>query len=207
MLSSRRRRSAAAFTLPELMAVIAIVAVMGAIAMATMSRAGDAENAASLARSLQVAIMTARNATLSDGFMRRLNCTLQTDDSTCFVERAATAGMQVASSAAWTTAGGMVRELRVSAGTHATLWNVTPTNDATANNAGSAQFTGNKLMYLKPDGTVCDNYATATTPTTACTSSGFTFYVDDTAGKSTAANQYKIYVYAVTGMPRLVNAW
>ena len=69
-----------------------------------------------------------------------------------------------------------------------------------------AQVTGNKIMYLKPDGTVCDNSATVSAPTTACNSSGFTFYVSD-LDAANAANKYKIYVYALTGMPRMVNQW
>jgi len=203
MLHLRRRRSAGGFTLTELMAVVAIVGVMGAIAMATMTRSGDAQNSAALARSLQYAMMTARNATLSDGFMRRLDCTLQTQGGRCTVERAGTAGMQVASTA-WPPNGG-AQEMRVDAGSHATLWNITLTTDVTTTNAG-AQASGTRYIYFKPDGTVCDNYATPSAPTTACTSNGFTFYVSDQKG-AVAANQYKIYVYAVTGMPRMVNTW
>ncbi len=203
MFAVRRRRSAGGFTLAELMAVVAIVGVMGAIAMATMTRSGDAQNSAALARSLQYAMMSARNATLSDGFMRRLNCTMQTQGGRCIVERAGSAGMTVASTA-WPPNGG-AQEARIDAGSHATLWNITLTNDATTTNAG-AQASGTRYVYFKPDGTVCDNYATPSSPTTACTSSGFTFYVSDQKGTVTG-NQYKIYVYPVTGMPRMVNKW
>jgi len=200
MQSRRRRRAPSGFTLPELMAVIAIVGVMAAIAMAALGRSGDAQNSASLARSLQFAIMTARNATLSDGFMRRLNCALGATNGTCTVEKACAAGMQLPNSCTWTA------EQKIHAGSHATLWNVTLSTDYNTTNAGGSQVTTNKVMYLKPDGTVCDTTATVGSPTTACNSNGFTFYVADSAANN-ASNKYKIYVYALTGMPRMVNQW
>ncbi|MGZ3439537.1 MAG: prepilin-type N-terminal cleavage/methylation domain-containing protein, partial [Polyangia bacterium] len=42
----RPRRSTRGFTLPELMAVVAIVGVMGAVAMATLNGASSGNNAA-----------------------------------------------------------------------------------------------------------------------------------------------------------------
>jgi prepilin-type N-terminal cleavage/methylation domain-containing protein len=211
MLSTRRRARRSGFTLAELMAVVAIVGVMAAVAMATMSRAGDAQNSASLARSLQFAMMTARNTTLADGTQRRLACSLSTVQLSryCTIDRATNSatnlpapGMILPATLTWTT------ESRLNAGTHATLWNVTLTEDHAQNNAGASQVTGMKYMYFRPDGTVCDTYATTAAPTTACASSGFTFYVTDTncAGNN-SSNDYKIYTYALTGMPRMVNAW
>ncbi|MCU1278876.1 MAG: hypothetical protein JWM53_2422 [bacterium] len=205
------RRGQKGFTLPELMAVVAIVGVMGAIAMATMSRSGDAQNAAALARSLQFAMMNARNATLSDGIQRRLACSLSTAQLAkfCTVDKATTPGPPVApapgmvlpNNVTWTS------ESRINAGNHATLWNVTLTKDETANNAGSSQVTATRSLYFRPDGTVCDTYSTVAAPTTSCTSSnGLTFYVADSGG-SNKSNQFKIYVYPFTGMPRMVNIW
>ena len=72
----RPRRRANGFTLPELMAVVAIVGVMGAVAMATLNGASSGQNAAALARSLQFAMMNARSSALSDGAQHRLSCTL-----------------------------------------------------------------------------------------------------------------------------------
>jgi len=176
------------------MAVITIVAVMAAVAMASLGRAGDAQNAASLARSIQFAIQTARNATLSDGFMRRLNCSLQTTNSNCFIERADIAGMSPTN---WPTAGG-IREQQINASSHATIWNVVYTTDETTSNNGGAQVTATRYFYIKPDGTVGD---------TQTTIAGATFYVSDLRGTANASNQYKVYVYPLTGMPRLVNQW
>lgn len=188
------------FTLPELMAVIAIVGVMAAIAMSALGRSGDAQNSASLARSLQFAIMGARNSTLSDNFIRRVNCTLAATNGNCTVDRACQSGSPLPTTCTFS------QEQKVTANSHATLWSVSSTTDVTANNAGGSQVSGTKTMYLKPDGTVCDNYPTVAAPTTLCNSNGFTFYVSDVNG-SNLANRYKIYVYSYTGMPRMVNQW
>ncbi len=189
-------RRAKGFTLPELMAVVVIVGVMGAIAMATMSYAGSSANAGALARSIQYAMMGARGSTISDGFQRRLNCTLANVGGFCLVEKACQPGMAPTCAAGtWTT------EQRINAGNHATIWNVTLTKDSAANNAGASQVVGaNKTIYFKPDGSVCDVTGTP------CNSSGMTFYVSDQKGTS-LNDHFKIYVYATTGMARLVNIW
>ncbi len=182
----RRRRSASGFTLPEVMAVVAIVGVMGAIAMATMSGAGNGQNAACLARSLQFAMLTARNAAVSDGFMRRFDCNLQTAGTQCNVDKGSPAG---AAPTTWTT------ESKIVANSHATIWSVTTSTDIAAQTP--AQSSGHKYIYFKTDGSVGD---------TTTTTSGMTFYVSDQGGTNTA-NRYKVYVYSATGMPRLVNQW
>jgi prepilin-type N-terminal cleavage/methylation domain-containing protein len=187
-------RRAKGFTLPELMAVVVIVGVMGAIAMATLSYSTSSTNAGALARSLQFAMMSARGSTISDGFQRRLNCTLASVGGFCIIEKACQAGVAPTCAAGtWTT------EQRINAGNHATIWNVTLTRDTAVTNSG-AQFTGNKQIYFKPDGTACDVTGTP------CNSSGLTVYVSDQKGAS-VNDHFKIYVYATTGMARLVNQW
>ena len=197
---SRRRRRARGFTLPELMAVVTIVGVMGAIAMATMSRSGDAENSAAYARSLEFAMMNARAGAISDGFQRRLNCTLSSTLGKCVVERATLAGMYPLTTA-WSSSTPVVEQI-ISGGTRATLWNVTTTLDTTTSNAGGSQVTGTKYIYFRPDASICDQMY----PTACTLANGMTVYISDTKnlGKS---NEYKLWVYGNTGMPRLVNEW
>lgn len=181
------------------MAVVAIIGVMGAIAMATLSRSGDAENAGAYARSIEFAMMNARSQAIADGFVRRLKCNLVTTGGWCAVEKATISGTNL-TSANWPAATDKPAQI-IWSGSHATLWNVTNTLDSNASNQGT-QATTTKYMYFKPDATISD-----TMPPAAPTyTTGMTFYVSDVKGTN-VSNQYKIYVYGLTGMPRLVNNW
>jgi Tfp pilus assembly protein FimT len=165
------------------MIVVAIVAVMGAIAMATMGGVGNGQNPAALARSLQFAMMRARTAALSDGFQHRLDCLPQTVNSYCLLEKAEQPGMGAPTS--WT------QEARINAGSHAVIWSVTSQTDVGAQTP--SQLIGvSQYVTFYPDGSA--------DPT------GKTIYVADTNGTN-ASNHYKVYVYSATGMPRLVNQW
>jgi prepilin-type N-terminal cleavage/methylation domain-containing protein len=177
------------FTLPELMAVITIVGILGAVAMASMSGAGNARDSAALARSIHFAMIGARMSALSDGFARRLRCTLvtTTSGSACVVERATTSGM---SPSTWTA------ESTLAASSHALIWSVSASTDVSARTP--TQSSGAALaVYFRPDGTA--GVTADTTPT------GATVYVADS--NTRRPNRYKIYVYSATGMARLVNQW
>jgi prepilin-type N-terminal cleavage/methylation domain-containing protein len=179
------------FTLPELMATIAIVGVLGAVAMATLNGASSGNNSAALARSLQFALMNARSAALSDGTQRRLNCTLSSTSAStfCNVEKLCLPGMNPTTTSCttvWTT------QARIAGSSHATIWNITSSTDYNSSNAGGSQVTGNKLIMFYPDGT--------------SDSTGKTIYVADTKATN-KSNQFKIFVYPATGMARLVNIW
>ncbi len=179
------------FTLPELMAVIAIVGVMGAIAMATMSRSGDAQNSGALARSLEFSMMNARGSAISDGFMRRLHCNMAPTLAWCTIDRSLTSGMNPSTATSnWTT------ESRINSGSHATIWSVTNSTDVTGQSPTQIS-SSYKEVYFRSDGSVGN---------TTTNINGMTVYVSDVNGTN-ASNHYKIYVYSLTGMPRLVNQW
>jgi prepilin-type N-terminal cleavage/methylation domain-containing protein len=186
-----RRRRARGFTLPELMAVVAIVGVMGAVAMATLNGATSSNNSAALARSLHFAMMNARSAALSDGYQRRLNCTLAASafNSFCTVDKLCLPGMSpntTSCTTVWTP------QSRINCGSHATIWNVTNATEPGTGTQGGAQVVGSKTVLFYPDG--------------SSDTTGKTIYVGDTKATN-AANQFKIYVYSATGMARLVNQW
>lgn len=174
------------FTLPELMAVVAIVGVMAAVAMSAINGSSSGVSAGALARSLQFSMMNARSQALSDGFMRQLNCTLAASsyNGFCNVEKCTVPGN--AACTTWNV------EQRINFGTHATIWNLTNSTDAATSNAGGVQATGVKVITFKPDG--------------SSDTTGKTIYVADTNG-SNKSNQFKIFVYPGTGMARLVNIW
>lgn len=164
--------------MPELMTVIVIVGVLGAVAMFGMRNYGNQQSTASLARSLQFALLRARSEASGDNTQRRLVCV----KNQCSYQMAASPGMGAQSS--WLDAGNLV-----AAASRATIWNITPTIDQSANNAGGTQMSATKTITFYPDGSA--------TPATA--------YVTETGGRN--ANRYKVYVYAATGMARLVNNW
>jgi Tfp pilus assembly protein FimT len=169
------------------MAVVAIVGVMGAIAMATMSRNSSAQNSAELARSLQFAMMNARTQALSDGYQHRLDCFPATIKSYCNVQKLCKPGMNPVTTSCttpWTT------ENRVQAHSHASIWSINAATDYATNSAGGTQSVTNKQVTFYPDGSA----------------DASTIYVGDETG-TFKPYQFKIYVYSATGMSRLVNNW
>lgn len=105
---------------------------------------------------------------------------LTCDVSGCSYERATTTGMGTPT--AWTDAGDQVR-----VGSHAVLWNIDGTTDSATSNPGGAAMTSSATIIFYPDGSA--------TPATA--------YVTD----QRQANFYKVYLFAATGMARLVSRW
>jgi prepilin-type N-terminal cleavage/methylation domain-containing protein len=182
-----RRRSSTrprGFTLPELLTVVAITGVLGAVAMFSLSGYGNGQDAAGLARSIQFALMRARAEALAENYPHTLSCTVLGTSQSCTLSTAADMGLSNAPSLDV-----------IQAGTHAYLWNITSSCDQTTNNAGATQMSGNKVITFNSDGTITNPSGTR--------SGGTTFYVSDKNG----ANKYKVYVFGGTGLARVVNNW
>jgi prepilin-type N-terminal cleavage/methylation domain-containing protein len=175
VLHRTRRMRSRGFTLVELMIVVAIMGVMGSVAMYALAASTSHQGAASLARSLQLAAQRARTEAVSDHRQRRLSCTA----GGCSHQIATTSGM---GSVTFQPAGS---ELAV--GKHARIWNLTDTTDVAIDNSGSA-MAGTRTLTFFPDGSA----------------TRATIYVNDSARGTT---RYKVYVYAGTGMARLVSNW
>lgn len=169
------------------MTVLVIIAVMTSVAVASLGGWGNAASAASLARAIQFAAMRARAATLADGAERRLSCTATAHASSCRLERACKKGVNpdLSTCGAWLDDGQLVV-----AGSRAMLWSISDATDRSVDGSTTTPWLGTHAVVFRPDGTA----------------DAATFYVADRGGAN-AANHYKIYVYAGTGMARLVNRW
>ncbi|HEY7955793.1 MAG TPA: type II secretion system protein [Polyangia bacterium] len=172
------------FTLIELMVVIAIIAIMTVAAMFSLSGYGKAQDPAALARGVQLMMIRARGDALADNHQRELSCT--TAGCTYFSANTAWTGSGAcpgAVSPCWVDAGD-----RVQTGNRALLFDIDSTTDYKTSTPGT-QLTSaqTKTITFRPDGTA--------TPATV--------YISDGNGN----NAFKVYVFAGTGMARLVSGW
>ncbi len=171
--------SSRGFTLVELMVVVVIIGVMASIGIFAMAPLTNAQNAAAVARSLQFEMSRSRLEAVSDNKQRQLSCT----NSVCSYYVGSTTGM---GAVGFAKAGDVI-----SSGKHAQIWSVSASTDS-ANNfnpAFSSMVSTPGTITFYPDGS-----ATAAT-----------VYIADTA--ATAGHKYKVYVYAGTGLARLVDHW
>jgi type II secretion system protein H len=166
-------------TLVELMIVVAIVGVMSAVAMFAMGPANNAKQAASLARSLQFAMQRARVDAVSDNKQRRIRWDPTTPQK-CIYQVATTTGMS--STVAFQTAYNDIPIPKA-----AQVFNITNATDL-VDNSGS-KITAAAFITFYPNGTASPG----------------TFYVSDT--NATKGSKYKNFVYAGTGMARMVDRW
>ena len=123
------------------MVVIAIIGILGSVAIFSMRGYGDSQNPAATARAIQLAMFRARTAALADGAQRRLTCTT----SGCTYQMATTRGMSTP--AAWTDSGN-----NVDVGNHATIWSISSSTDAAVDGSAGTQMGVSKTIRFFPDG-------------------------------------------------------
>jgi type II secretory pathway pseudopilin PulG len=185
--------------MPEILTVVAIMGVLAAVAMFSLSGSGNDQNAAALARSIQFAMLRARTEALSDGAARQLRCGPTIPSTTicnngicsfsgCALYMATTKGN---APIAWTDEGNNVQ-----ASSHAWIWNITATVPDIATNAGASQMTSNVNITFYPTG------ATTTGASNVAPTGATVFVCDKTGG-----HRYKVFAYAGTGLSRLVTTW
>jgi prepilin-type N-terminal cleavage/methylation domain-containing protein len=191
----RRDPRARGFTLPELLTVVAITGVMAAIAMFSLSGAGNEQNAAGLARGIQFAMLRARTEALSDGLARQLRCGPTVSSATMTAPFSGCSFFVATSKGNAPTTQWIEETANVQASSHALIWNITPQSTDSAANAGSAPTTVNTSITFYPSGVV--NTGGGGTAT------GATVFVCDKLGK----HQYKVFAFSGTGLSKLVSTW
>jgi prepilin-type N-terminal cleavage/methylation domain-containing protein len=137
----RRRTLQSGFTLPELLAVIAIMTLVGAFGAHAIAGSTRAQETSGLARHLQFQMQRARAEAVADGYQRRMNCSA----AGCRLEVATTPGMDPPPS--WNNGGDVV-----DGGTQSAIWAVLPSL-ALAGAGPSAVAGGSSLIGFFPDGT------------------------------------------------------
>jgi prepilin-type N-terminal cleavage/methylation domain-containing protein len=134
------RRGDGGFTLPELLAVVAIFSVVAALGAHAMAGSTRAQATQGLARSIQYLLQRARAEAVSDGFQRRLSCVA----AGCTLQVASSAGMGVPG--AWTDAGPAVQS-----GPSCSIYAVGPMVSLGGAPPAGAGATATVVLY--PDGT------------------------------------------------------
>ncbi|HEX9103027.1 MAG TPA: prepilin-type N-terminal cleavage/methylation domain-containing protein [Polyangia bacterium] len=187
-----RTRRHAGFTLVELMVVVAIISVVGALAARLYSRGVRGETAPGLARTLMSTMLDARHMALTLG--RPTRVTLAPAAST------ATPAMTV-TTALYDTTSAWVDQSKVSVPTSMQLCTPLPgisygTPVCPMTTANQICFSPNGHVNLVPSGGNCPTTSTSTF-------SGATVFVASRAGDK----KYKLWIWGVTGMTKMVDAW
>ena len=180
------RRAEQGLTLIELMVVIVIVGVLGAIVAANMARTDNAGAAKGLAFKIWVAMRSARTSAANIGAVVRMRFTDQPTTNSTLIQVSRNANVGPNPTGVWLT----METFESPKGGR--VLGITDTADAAANNSASGSLP--RTILFNPDGTAgVDGGPLA----------GATVYVQDISNKY----QYKVYVYRLTGFSRLVSGW
>jgi prepilin-type N-terminal cleavage/methylation domain-containing protein len=187
----RARRHSSGFTLVELMTVVAIVGIAGALAARFYSKSVRGENGPSMARSIMATMLDAHHTALTlgnpvrvtlDGTSRPIMTTAQ------YVTNQATQGWV---NQATLSLPATMRLCQPSAAV--TLGTVSPT----------CPLSTTAVICFYPNGHVDVPSSNACSTTTPSTFTGATIYFGTHAGDK----NYRVLVWGLTGMVKLVDTW
>lgn len=186
-----RARRHTAFTLVELMIVVAIIGLVGSLAARLYSRGVRGEAAPSFARTLMSTMLEARHTALTLGRASRVTLTPGTPAMRVVTDQ------WDPSTSTWVTQG--------------TVW--VPSSLQLCQPDASVQLgsvspacpittSSTNIVCFAPNGRV--NLVAANCPTTSPSNgTGATLYFSTTAGDK----KYRLVVWGLTGMPKLIDQW
>lgn len=184
-----RRRSG--FTLVELMVVVAIIGVVGALAARLYSKGVRGDTAPAFARNLMSTMLEARHMALTLG--RPVRVTLAPSTSS------AAPAMTVTTTLYDTTAT-WVDQSRISVPT--SMWLCTPKSGLSTNTPTCPMTAANVLCFYA-NGRVDDPPSGTCATTSPSSGSGATLFVGNTAGDK----KYKLWIWGLTGMTKMMDQW
>jgi prepilin-type N-terminal cleavage/methylation domain-containing protein len=190
---SSRRRPGGGFTLVELMIVIAMVSVVGALAARIYSRGVRGEAAPAFARSLLSTILEARHAAMSMGRASRVTLVPGSSGSRVVVD------LWEPSTSSWVTQMTTAVPSGVSLcrpDASVQLGTVTPTCPLTSGMSNTVCFTSTSRVTVTASPSGCPTTATST-------ATGATLYFVTTAGDK----KYRVVIWGLTGMAKLMDTW
>ncbi len=187
-----RARRTGGFTLVELMVVVAIVSVVGALAARMYSKGVRGESAPAFTRTLMSTVMDARHMALTLGRMTRV--TLAPAAST------STPAMTVTTDAYDPTVPTWVTQTKVSMPT--SMQFCTPQSGISTSTPTCPMSSANVLCFW-PNGRVSLQSSATCATTSPSAPTGATLFLENTAGDK----KYKLFVWGLTGMTKTVDQW
>ncbi len=199
-------RSARGFTLVELLVVIVIVGTVGAMGASLIRRNVSAESGPAFARSLVSVFHEARHAAMTTGRASRIRIVPNTGAPTQVVSEVL--DPTDATKSIWllngtTTAPSHIQFCEPAAGV--VLSTVTPTCPLTTAMNTTLCLDANGKVNLTSSATACPGTGSATAAAPVA-GTGATIYFRGTRELNNDV-KYKLVVWGLTGLPKLIDAW
>lgn len=191
----RARRRSAAFTLVELMTVVAIVGVVAALAARLYSRGVSGESAPKFARTMMATLLDARHQAMALGRPTEVKLV------------SSSAGGSIATYAYDPTAGSWPSSAQQTIYLPSTVWLCTSVQGVS--NLGSAvtpacPLSGTHNVCFWPNGRASINTDGSTCSSTSPSSgTGGTLYLSSRTGDK----NYRIWIWGLTGMIKMIDRW